>query len=562
MLVHLGIKNFTTVDVLDLELSSGLTTITGETGAGKSVVLDALGLALGDRSNNGCLRDEKHNAEINASFTLNAQSKMYQWLKERDLLTAEDESEAILRRVITPSGRSRAYINGVAVNITDLKHLGEQLVDLHNQHEHQSLLDKQTHRQQVDDYADNRKLAEEVRKLAHDSHKLELQIQSLRSDGAVKEARLQLLSYQVQELDKLALLTNEPSTLAAEQKKLANAEQLLSGLIEAGNYCDSSNGHEESTGALQALQHATQLLRQLAPLLPELKTSLELVESASIQVEEAQSELQAITDQLSIDPQRLQDVENRLDIIYTIARKHHIKTDELLEFHQQLAQELAHLEGSDAHIEELLVQQQDINKAFTAKAKKLSKKRQTAAKKLAKLVNQQLTKLKMAHCVFEISIQPFDNSAPNANGLESIEFMISTIPGKPVQALSKIASGGELSRISLAIQVVTAQTSNIPTLVFDEVDVGIGGGVAEVVGNLLRELGKSGQVFCVTHLAQVAAKGDTHLLAKKSVTKTTAITSFSALDRDGRTAEMARMMGGLDVTDSTIAHASEMLETA
>jgi len=558
MLAHLCIRNFTTVATCDLELAPGLSVITGETGAGKSVMLDALGMALGDRSNTNILRDEKRNAEISASFQIKEQSQLHQWLIEHDLLTNDDEPEAILRRIITPSGRSRAYINGITVTIADLKTVGEQLVDLHNQHEHQSLLNKRTHQQLLDNFGDSNKQRISVEALAKQWQALERQIKQLSEQNAAKDSRLQLLSYQVQELDKLALENNESNALAAEQKKLANAESLLQGLNEASQHCDN----DESTGAITQLRHAAQLLKKQVSDLPEISSSLELLESGCIQIEEAHNELIAITDNLNIDPQRLQIVEDRLDTIYTVARKHQINVEQLFELHQQLAQELADLEGGDARIEALVQQQQDLQATFIVSAKKLSKLRRSAAKKLTKAVNAKLNELQMAHCQFEIAIEALTDSSPAPSGLEVIEFIISTVPGKPAQALAKIASGGELSRISLAIAVVTAQTSNIPTLVFDEVDVGIGGGVAEVVGNLLRELGQSGQVFCVTHLAQVAAKGNTHLLASKSISKTAATTQVLSLDTQARTAELARMMGGIDITDSSIAHAAEMLQSA
>ena len=558
MLAHLCIRNFTTVATCDLELAPGLSVITGETGAGKSVMLDALGMALGDRNNTNILRDEKRNAEVSASFQIEEKSQLHQWLIEHDLLADDDEPEAILRRIITPSGRSRAYINGITATIADLKTVGEQLVDLHNQHEHQSLLNKRTHQQLLDNFGGSNKQRIDVEALAKQWQALDKQIKQLSEQNAAKDSRLQLLSYQVQELDKLALENNESNALAAEQKKLANAESLLHGINEASQQCDN----DDSTGAITQLRHAAQLLKKQVSDLPEISSSLELLESGCIQIEEAHNELIAITDNLNIDPQRLQIVEDRLDSIYTIARKHQINVEQLFELHQQLAQELADLEGGDARIEALVQQQQDLQAAFIVSAKKLSKLRRSAAKKLAKAVNAKLNELQMAHCQFEIAIEDLTDSSPATSGLEVIEFIISTVPGKPAQALAKIASGGELSRISLAIAVVTAQTSNIPTLVFDEVDVGIGGGVAEVVGNLLRELGQSGQVFCVTHLAQVAAKGNTHLLASKSISKTAATTQVLSLDTKARTAELARMMGGIDITDSSIAHAAEMLQSA
>lgn len=558
MLAHLCISNFTTVDTCELELASGLSVITGETGAGKSVMLDALALALGDRSNTDILRDEKRNAEISASFQIHKKSKIYQWLNERELIQDNADPEVILRRVITPAGRSRAYINGSTASIADLRLIGEQLVDLHNQHEHQSLLDARSHQHLLDNFGGHQQQVKTVAQLAKQWQSLQQSISTLRDSNAGKDAQLQLLSYQVQELDKLALGTGEAEQLAGEQKKLANAENLVQRVNEALLDCEN----DEGSGALSRVRHASALLKSQLDALPELTSAVELLDNACIQLEEAYGDLSACGEQLAVDPQRLQTVEARLDAIYSIARKHNVHVDELFELYQQLATELADLEGGDARIEELLEEQQVIHQEFMVNAKKLSRLRTSAAKKLVKAVNKKLDELQMAHCQFDIAGNELASSSPNANGLESNEFLISTIPGKPPQALAKIASGGELSRISLAIAVVTAQTSNIPTLVFDEVDVGIGGGVAEVVGNLLRELGESAQVFCVTHLAQVAAKGNVHLLAQKTVSKTAATTTIEALDTEGRTKELARMMGGIDVTESSIAHAAEMLETA
>jgi DNA repair protein RecN (Recombination protein N) len=558
MLTHLCISNFTTVASCDLELPGGLSVITGETGAGKSVMLDALAMALGDRSSTSILRDEKRNAEISASFQIEKNSNIYQWLNERDLTDTETDNEVILRRVITPAGRSRAYINGVTASIADLRYIGEQLVDLHNQHEHQSLLDPRTHPPLLDNFGKQQKQQRSVADLARQWQQLEQQLVKLRESNAAKDARVQLLSYQVQELDKLALQADEAAALASEQKKLANAETLMHSVSQASLCCDN----DEASGAISQLKQATTALKQQLNDLPELAPCIELLESASIQVEEAHADLSACAEQLIVDPQRLQTVESRLDSIYSIARKHQVEVDALFDLHQQLSLELADLEGGDAKIEALVAEQQHVFDDYISAAKKLSKQRGSAAKKLARAVNQKLAELQMEHCQFGVECKALDSNAPATQGLEAIEFLISTIPGKPAAPLAKIASGGELSRISLAIAVVTAQTSNIPTLVFDEVDVGIGGGVAEVVGSLLRELGEAGQVFCVTHLAQVAAKGNTHLLAQKTVSKTTATTAITALDNEGRTAELARMMGGLDVTQSSLAHATEMLESA
>lgn len=586
MLSHLGIKNFTTVDSLEIELTQGLTTITGETGAGKSVLLDAIGLAMGSRSTGKALRNINKNAEITATLYAPNGGSASQWLTTKDLLAEPaapmetttkptkspakqlkcrakaqipaTEIEIILRRVIMPNGRNRAYINGVAVNIAELKQLGCQLVDLHNQHEHQSLLNTATHGALLDDFAGHQATTKQVVEIAKQWSKLESSIRKLKDNNEAKEAQLQLLRYQIEELNQLALKDNESTALAAEQKQLANAESIIVGLNIARECCESS----DASSALNQVQLATQSLSPHLTDLPALASCIALLNSAQIQIEEASLELNAVAESITPNPARLQEIESRLDAIYTIARKHKVEPESLIETFASMQQQIDALCDNNNKIELLEAQKNQLEIQYLSMAKKLSQSRKRSATKLSKLVNQKLSELKMGHCEFVTTLKPRETLTPFSTGQETIEFLISTIPGKPPQALAKIASGGELSRISLAIQVVTAQTSDIPTLVFDEVDVGIGGSVAEVVGNMLRDLSQSTQVLCVTHLAQVAAKGKTHLLVNKALSKTSATTHIEALDEKSRANELARMMGGLEVTDSTIAHATEMLETA
>ena len=555
MLTHLEIKNFTTVEHLALDFDAGFTTITGETGAGKSVMLDAVALALGGRNSRQCLRDENSAAEFTACFSLPAGAALHAWLEQKEL--PENDGEILCRRIIKPDGRSRAYVNGGQVTIADLRDIGKQLVDLHGQHEHQSLLIKASHQQMLDEFGKHAALAREVATLAQACSHTRQEINRLLSANADSHARQQLLAYQVGELDQLALAAGETDSLAAEQKMLANAESLLAQLQRAVTLCDSDN-----EGALSAVKQALAEVVQSTAALPTLQSASDMLESATIQIEEALAEINARAETVHIDPQRLQHVEHRLDEIYAIARKHNLQPEQLTAQHEQLSQELAALENSDetiANLEEKLQQQHAL---YSKKAATLSRKRKSAAKKLVAAVHEKLASLKMEHCEFAVDLAANDATAMSPQGLEGVEFLIATVPGKAPQPLAKIASGGELSRISLAIQVVTAQPSDTPTLVFDEVEVGIGGGVAEVVGNLLRELGENCQVFCVTHLAQVAAKGSQHLLVAKQVSSSSATTQIKAMDKAARKAELARMLGGLDVTASTIAHASEMLESA
>ncbi len=558
MLFHLGIQNVTTVAALDLDLESGLTTITGETGAGKSVLLDALGLALGDRCNADILRNTSKNAEISASFQPADDSPASDWLRERDLHS--DDGAAILRRVITPAGRSRAYINGCAVNVADLKQLGSQLVDLHHQHEHQSLLGTAHQLTLLDNYGKHQSLCDQVATTASQWQQARQQIETILGGSEQIDAQQQLLRYQVDELEQLAVADGESTELAGELKQLANAEQLIAALDGAQQCCDSDS--VESSGGIQLLQSALQQLESHIETLPALKNIRELLGSALIQVQEAKAELGAIAAQVEINPQRLQEIESRLDSIYTVARKHQVDPEQLPAQLASLSATLADLAASEERLQTLREQQQSLQQRYQQLASELGKARAKTARKLGKQVNKHLGQLNMAHCQFEIAVLPEDSDLPRQSGSESIEFRISTVPGKAPASLARVASGGELSRISLAIQVVTAQTTQIPTLVFDEIDVGIGGAVAQTVGELLRDLGRCGQLLCVTHQAQVAAKGNQQLLVSKSLSKTSATTSIAALDTQQRKDELARMIGGQELTESTRAHAAEILESA
>lgn len=563
MLSDLCIRNFTTVDKLELDFERGLSILTGETGAGKSVLLDALALALGGKSQKHLLRDESRPAEFCAGFQLPAGSPALQWLRERDLPEGDAPGDAgaelLCRRVLKPDGRSRAFINGSAVNIGELRELASLLVDLHGQHEHQTLLNKSSHRELLDEYGQHGALRDEIAGLASEWKQLQQRIASLLQASASGDSRAQLLAYQVGELDALELKDGEIEALEAEHRLLANAEALSGQLQTARQICDD----DDSGGGLHAsLRKASVLIAECATALPELANAQALFESATIQVEEAATDLASAAERVQLDPARLAEVESRLDAIHSIARKHHVRAPELFTLHETLAGELEALQNGEALANTLREQQREIEQRYNKRAQALTRKRKSAARKLEADVAARLAELQMKHCRFEISLTAREAGTLSAHGQEAIEFLISTVPGKPAQPLARIASGGELSRISLAIQVCAVQGSATPTLVFDEVDVGISGAVAEVVGNLLRELGKTSQVLCVTHLPQVAAKGNQHLLVTKQLSKQGADTRISKLDRKSRRAELARMLGGLDVTESTLAHAGEMLDTA
>ncbi|WP_339074131.1 DNA repair protein RecN [Teredinibacter turnerae] len=552
MLTHLLIKDFTLVDKLDLELECGLTAITGETGAGKSIMLDALGLALGDRTDADKVRAGKKKAEIQASFDITKLSYVKKWLDDNALLDGDD---CILRRIVTHEGRSRAFINGQTVTLGQLRTLGDMLIDIHSQHEHQSLLNTNTHRRLLDAFGGLSTLAKQVKDAYQKWHCVHYKLNELRSESADLNARFQLLRYQVDELDQLALESGELDGLETEQRTLANADTINRAASNVVSLCNQDQGLEDQ------LNYAVHQLTSLKEKPDALSEAESMLSNALIQLQEARGELDRYIDRQEQDESRLVEVEERLNAIYDIARKHRIAPDELVEHHQRLAEELSGMQSGDEQLEHLEHQLEESRAGYDQLAIQLSEQRQFAAARLAKAVNGKLTQLAMTHAKFSLDLQ--QGSAPAAHGNEVVEMLISTNPGQPAKPLAKVASGGELSRVSLAIQVVTAQTSTTPTLVFDEVDVGIGGTTGDEVGRLLRELGANGQVLCVTHLAQVASRGHHHLhVSKTASSKTGAVSQVRPLTMEEKICEVARMMGGNADSKRSLAHAREMLATA
>lgn len=553
MLTHLNIQNFTLVDQLDLDIKPGMTVITGETGAGKSIMLDALGQALGDKADGERVRTGANRADICASFDISNIPAAQEWLHSNDLQQSDNPLECLLRRVINADGKSKAYINGQPATLQQLRALGEMLIDIHSQHEHQSLLTKDTHRRLVDEFAGQTELAKQVRLAFREWHSRLEHFIHLRDNAADVSARFQLLSYQFNELEQLGLQTGELTKLEAEQRSLSNAEEILRGSQQLAAFCG-----DDEQGLSVNLHRALHILRSLPEKSAALQAAEELLTSAQIQVEEAQHEIDRHIDTFNLDPARLVVVEERLSAIYDIARKHRIQPEELPNFIDKLSAELELLQGGDTKLDQLSQQVAQAEKAYRQLAEQLSAKRTKAGAILAKQVNEQLKLLAMENAKLTISLLPLTDK-PGPNGLEEVEFLISTNPGQAPRPLAKIASGGELSRISLAIQVITAKTSATPTLVFDEVDVGIGGATGDVVGQLLRQLGERGQVICVTHLAQVASKGHQHLQVVKTASKKSAESTLVELAGDSKVEEIARMLGGLKITDQSLAHAREML---
>jgi len=555
VLLSININNYTLVESLEIEFSKGTTAITGETGAGKSLVLDALGMALGDRADSDTIRHGKKRAEITATFDISSTPEAKYWLHSNDL---DADDQCILRRLYTTEGRSRGYINGQSCTMQQLQTLGDMLTDIHSQHEHQSLLRRETHRRLLDEYANTTELATEVAASYQQWRSANKQLNNLLEHADELTARKDLLTFQVQELQQLGLENNELGNLEKEQQTLANADQILQDSHSLLAVCDQ----DESFNIREGLNRALTILSGLKHRPEALGNAEELLQSSMIQVEEAIHEISNHIDRFEANPQRLQQVEERLSAIFQLSRKHRVNGDQLAGTLESLEAELQELKGGGESIETLQEELDKLADKYSAKSAKLSKQRTKAAAVMANEINQQLQLLSMEGAELVVSISPLSKGEFRATGNEDIEFLIATNPGQPHKPLAKIASGGELSRVSLAIQVVAAAHSNIPTLVFDEVDVGIGGSTADIVGQLLKQLGDRGQVISVTHQPQVAAHAHHHYRASKVVETNSAESLMTPLDQQQRIEELARMLGGAKVTDQTLSHASELLKLA
>lgn len=553
MLTHIFIKDFVLVKTLDLELSSGLTVLTGETGAGKSILIDAVELALGARGNPKLIRQDCTQCDISLTFDVTKTPAAITWLTEQDLI---DEDHCILRRILKKDGKSRAYINGQPVTVQQLKNLSSLLLNIHGQHEHQLLLKREHQLAALDAYAGHHALVNKVRQAYTQWHDIHKQLTNLQNNHQQDTQRLEFLRFQLQEFKQLNLQADELDNLEQEHKQLANADHVSQTLNTILNHLSEDEQHTIE----QRLHAAITDLTALQNIMPELTNATELLNNGLIQVQEAIAELKHHTT-IEYDPQRLQTIEQRLSSIYELARKHKVNSAELPNLQQQLTEEYQQLDNSDEHIKELEEHRHQLQDKYLQAAKQLSASRQQAAKKLATLITQTLTQLGMAGAQLTIQMTTNPEDAFAAYGLEKVEFLVSTNPGQPLQALAKVASGGELSRISLAIQAITAAHYTTPTLIFDEVDTGIGGNVAAIVGKLLQTLGKSTQVFCVTHLAQVAACANHHLYVTKQQSAHSTHTTIQNLTEKDKVNEIARMLSGLKLTKQTIAHAKEMLAT-
>ena len=555
MLQQLSIQNYATVDTLEIEFKTGMSVISGETGAGKSIMLGGLGLTLGDRADKGIVRTGAKKADICAAFDISNIPAAQKWLSKNDLEEESDSGSCLLRRVVNADGRSKGYINGSPVTMASLKSLGEMLLDIHSQHEHQSLLHRATHQRLLDDFCVSAKHLAAMQATYKQWQKNAQMIEALSNRSQEDSAQTQLLSYQLTELDELGIAVDEVPKLEAEFKSLNHADETVASVHSALTHC----GGDDEKNATAAMHQALTALNELPEKNARLTSIIELLESASIQLIEAVSDLRAFANEFEANPERLEQVNTRLGLLHAIARKHKVKPNQLAQVITDLRQQLNLIENSDAELEKLEATDKQLRVDYLKSAGEISKQRKKGSSKLAKQVNEQLKQLGMPHASLEVQLLATQKDKPATNGLEVVEFLVSTNPGQAAKPLIKIASGGELSRISLAIQVITAQTSHIPSLVFDEVDVGIGGGVAKVVGQLLRQLAQRTQILCVTHQAPVAGQGHHHFFVSKFTKAGSTLTQITELSETEIVREVARMLGGEDLSDESLAHAEKMV---
>ncbi|MCG9753657.1 DNA repair protein RecN [Shewanella insulae] len=552
MLCQLSINNFAIVRFLELDFKSGMTSITGETGAGKSIAIDALGLCLGNRADANTVRPGASKAEVSARFALNDIPLAKRWLEDNDL---ELDEECILRRTIGSDGRSRAYINGNPVPLSQMRALGQLLIGIHGQHAHHAMLKSEHQLTLLDSYANHKMLLDACSASYQRFKLIQKELSQLQQSQHERIARKQLLQYQVEELDEFALGEEEFEEIEAEHKKLANGTALIQ-VCQRTLYLlqDSEEGAIESL-----LNMSLDQAQELEGYDPELKGVGNMLNDALIQVQESSSELQRYLDKLELDPDHFAALEQRLSKIMMLARKHHVNAKDLYQHHQALSQELSELDSDEEKLDEIAQQLESCRESFIAHAQKLSQSRQRYAKELDKQVTRSIHELSMPKGKFIIDVQ-FNPEMMSPNGCDTVEFQVTTNPGQPLQPIAKVASGGELSRIGLGIQVITAKKVATPTLIFDEVDVGISGPTAAVVGKMLRALGESTQVLCVTHLPQVAGNGHQHMFVNKQSKSGQTETSMVPLDKGQRIEELARLLGGDVITNNTLANAKELLQ--
>jgi DNA repair protein RecN (Recombination protein N) len=553
MIKALSIRNLAVVEDIEVVFDMGMTSLTGETGAGKSMLVDALSLVLGDRADSKMVRQGSDRAEIAASFDIENNLALQQWLIAEEL---DDDGQCELRRTINKEGRSRAYINGRSVQLTQLREISIRSIDIHGQHAHQSLIRSETQRDLLDTVAGTQSLLTELATQYQQLKATQQQLDAIKQQSQDQTARHDLLDYQVAELQALNLSQDYVEKLIKEHQQRNNASQL----IETAQSAQHQLFDQEQGAAYSLISQALNEITLHQDIEPQFANLIETLNSTVIQLDEVSNELRHYLDTTNNDPQRLQQVETEIATLHDQARKHHIEIEQLPAYFEQLQQELNTLANVEVHTEEL---QQKLGQQMTAcqeLCEKISKKRNQTAKPLSKKISESIQELAMPSGKIEFIVSPMANDSFNETGSDHIQLLVTTNPGQPAGELGKVASGGELARISLAIQVVTASSRSVPTLVFDEVDVGIGGGIAEIVGNHLRKLAENRQVICITHLPQVAAQAHQQLQVSKTNMKDSTHIEIITLSNKQRVKEIARMLGGVTITEKTRLHAEEMLE--
>jgi DNA repair protein RecN (Recombination protein N) len=552
MLTQLTINDFAIVDSLDVEFGAGMTTITGETGAGKSIAIDAISLCLGARGEASMVRPGGKRADISATFSIDSNKLALKYLRSREL---DNDDACILRRVISSEGRSKGYINGKPVPISQLKEIGVFLLNIHGQHAHQGLLDSALQLTLLDQYANHHKLNAHVA-LSHQNYQLlNGELKQLQISQQQATAKVQLLQYQAEELDVFALGHGEFEQIEIEHQRLSNSETIQTSCQRLLNQLTDDDSFNIESALNSALHTLDELIEQDS----SIESLSEMLQGALIQVQESAQELSQYNDNVEQNPERLSQLDDRLSKALQLARKHQVTPNELPQLHQNIRSELQAITHDDERIIELEQALNLIAIEYYAQAADLHQSRQKYAVKLEKLVTKSMARLGMLHGKFVIDVQHNNKGNINKQGLDNVSFLVTTNPGQPLEAMSKVVSGGELSRISLAISVITANKVSTPTLIFDEIDVGISGPTAATVGEMLRELGESTQIACVTHLPQVAGCGHNQMRVIKQTDGQTTRTTMVPLAQNERVVELARLLGGNKISDNTLANAQELL---
>jgi DNA repair protein RecN (Recombination protein N) len=552
MLKSIFIKNFAIIDELELEFYAGMSVLTGETGAGKSIIIDALNLALGMRADRSVARDDKNNVEVVVNIDASNSKDAITWLKEHDL---DNGDECILRRIISIDGKSKAYINNSPSSVAALRSLGDLFVDVYGQHEHQSLMRLDMQRQLLDSFANNHEQIEKLASVFRLWQSLKNQLKIAETNQADTAAKLDLLRYQLQELDELDLKPgeyeeiNENFILSSNSKELYDFSMRISQQL----------ADDDENSIYDTLSSLINDAEKFSAIDEDLNEPLESLRSMHIQTKEITKFFHKYSERISSDPHELKILEDRITAVIELSRKHKVKPEELADKHVSIKEELSAIESDHGDPEKIQVSMQEAEQLYRSSANKISSARKKAANELNEQITESMQTLGMQGGRFHISVEAKKSTELSLNGLDEIQFLVSTNPGQPLRPLNKVASGGELSRLSLAIQMATSNNLKIPTLIFDEVDTGVGGATAEIVGKHLRKLGNNSQVFCVTHLPQVAAQSHHHYKVNKIKKNQSITTKITHLSEDDRVKELARMLGGIELTKNTQEHAKEML---